>query len=1050
MIRYSLLINSFLFLNCNISYSQDYQVSNKFRELIHNELIQKDEFSIDFDDLLEVDIHCNSGLISNMNLVECMKALLKIHNDYIANEEIVKDQIIINEAIQIASIFNVNWLKVWWYLIKAVSYHTINKNIEAKVLIDSAAVLYDLYELKSTDSTGLYKGICQAKIAVNNTLGLEMPISEYFDVMDSFSLMINHGDYEQIIQKTYEIENNSEDDHDIAICIRYFAKYKLGQNVDKEYNYIEKFINDTTSYHQINEQIIPNYIDDRNINKRKLKYGWVMNTLILHNEVHPDYSKLHVIRNLLDEWYQDNKLFKVDYNRYLNNFNELYSNFNPIKMQIEKFINSDFDSALYYNNLIDRSSNYKFNSTINVEEKCESLNNYSIILANKNNFSKALAVKKSEILLRSKYDKQNESLIKGWIHLADLYISNCQFDFADSLFKKILINKNILDLKSIEYLYKELIRFYYVQEQFDSVLMINKEYDKLNLAVIDPKAIISIKLSSLISYCMLKKTKNALKEFKNLDSGLFTSNYLNFNQVDISLFYLTGYYIYKTLGDSNNAAIYKLLLNNYKKEIASAPFECILFYKLLNDDKTIFDERLLNYLILFISNQDSENKEFIMRINYKEVLLNFYLNSKQYFLITKENTILDYLIQCKYREFDILRNIQLAKKLFTRINSTNEITFWDNDVINLQNISNLKFKKKLADNLYRDELLWVISKFNNEYFAFIFDSKLDTVPIIKIGSINEENVRMKYYKYMEYNDIESGNDLYELLIEKMLNYNYGNKRIFLVPDGIYREVNINALPITLSHKYILDSMGYITYLSTFNSLLPNELLELSSEVYVFANPNYGNINDQNNFKAFDYIKSRTGKLFNFPQLPGTEGEIEPIKKYFDSTELKIYKNEEAIEANFLKLIGPRVIHIATHGFIKSKNNNNEGGFVLAFSNEQNRDIHNDGYIFTSDILKMDFANTNLVVLSMCDSGLNNGDTFSSLSDSFLKSGASNVMYSTTKVDDKATAKFMDKFYSYYSVSSNPSKAIQSAMQEMRILYSNPRDWGSFMLMQSFK
>ena len=108
-----------------------------------------------------------------------------------------------------------------------------------------------------------------------------------------------------------------------------------------------------------------------------------------------------------------------------------------------------------------------------------------------------------------------------------------------------------------------------------------------------------------------------------------------------------------------------------------------------------------------------------------------------------------------------------------------------------------------------------------------------------------------------------------------------------------------------------------------------------------------------------------------------------------------------------------ILHIATHGFYNS--NNNESGLLFTGANRGNDNVmesEEDGILTCDEIEKLHFHNLKLVVLSACDTGLGrtNIDGAWGLQRAFRIAGAKNMIVSLKKVDDDFTQAFMIDFY----------------------------------------
>lgn len=162
---------------------------------------------------------------------------------------------------------------------------------------------------------------------------------------------------------------------------------------------------------------------------------------------------------------------------------------------------------------------------------------------------------------------------------------------------------------------------------------------------------------------------------------------------------------------------------------------------------------------------------------------------------------------------------------------------------------------------------------------------------------------------------------------------------------------------------------------------------------------------------------------------------------------------------------PRILHIATHGFFlpdtlqgQEEHPMNRTGLILAGANHawaRGKPVSDmeDGILTAFEITTMDLKNTELVVLSACETGLgyivNNEGVFG-LQRAFKQAGAKNLMVSLWSVPDKATQLLMTQFYQN-CLDKNMSlrDALKAAQQWMRgqNAYKNPYYWAGFVLLE---
>jgi len=141
----------------------------------------------------------------------------------------------------------------------------------------------------------------------------------------------------------------------------------------------------------------------------------------------------------------------------------------------------------------------------------------------------------------------------------------------------------------------------------------------------------------------------------------------------------------------------------------------------------------------------------------------------------------------------------------------------------------------------------------------------------------------------------------------------------------------------------------------------------------------------------------------------------------------------------------RILHFATHGLIDD-GHPDQSAIVLTLVDEDG-DAQN-GFLQLSDIYKIQL-DSDLVVLSACRSALGkqiSGEGFVGLTRGFISVGAQNVVASLWKVDDEATAEFMNQFYrGLLGEHLTPAAALKKAKRAMQQhpKWNNPYYWAAF-------
>ena len=148
----------------------------------------------------------------------------------------------------------------------------------------------------------------------------------------------------------------------------------------------------------------------------------------------------------------------------------------------------------------------------------------------------------------------------------------------------------------------------------------------------------------------------------------------------------------------------------------------------------------------------------------------------------------------------------------------------------------------------------------------------------------------------------------------------------------------------------------------------------------------------------------------------------------------------------------RIVHFATHALM-----NNEhpelSGIVLSLVDAQGRP--QNGFLRLYDIYNMKLA-ADLVVLSACQTALGKeirGEGIVGLTRGFMYAGAPRVVASLWRIDDRATAELMRRFYAHMlGEGLRPAAALRAAqvsmLQEKR--WQAPHYWAAFTLQGEWK
>jgi len=310
----------------------------------------------------------------------------------------------------------------------------------------------------------------------------------------------------------------------------------------------------------------------------------------------------------------------------------------------------------------------------------------------------------------------------------------------------------------------------------------------------------------------------------------------------------------------------------------------------------------------------------------------------------------------------------------------------------------------------------------------------------------------------------------------------GQKRLLLVADGALQYIPFDALPtprsVELDHQIAEDQAPLV---------LQNEIINLASAstlavirqgelqrgagklVVVLADPVFESNDPRvaatgNNSSAAQIPASIHYNVVRdivapgqsgIPRLLATRQEAEAIMKVTPFGEgLTAMDFDAGITLTSRGELGRyRIVHFATHGVIDT-NHPELSGIMLSQFNRDGKS--EDGFLQLHDIYNLDLSQTQLVVLSACRTGLGKdvkGEGLIGLTRGFMYAGSKSVIASLWKVDDRATAELMKRFYeAMFEEGLTPAAALRKAKESMwrESRWRAPYFWAAFVLQGEYK
>ncbi len=299
--------------------------------------------------------------------------------------------------------------------------------------------------------------------------------------------------------------------------------------------------------------------------------------------------------------------------------------------------------------------------------------------------------------------------------------------------------------------------------------------------------------------------------------------------------------------------------------------------------------------------------------------------------------------------------------------------------------------------------------------------------------------------------------------------------LLVSPDGQLNLIPFEALVDEQEH-YLVENYDF-TYLTSGRDLLRMKVArESSGQPVVVADPAFGGPaiismpgaehgNASKKPAQIDY-----SQIF-FGPLPGVSDEVRALRVLLPQA--VFLTKERANETALKRLTGPRVLHIATHGFFLTndpqvkpqtatqaiagtrvgkwigqvENPLLRSGLALAGAN-QGPAGSDDGVLTAFEASGLNLWGTKLVVLSACDTGLGevkNGEGVYGLRRAFLLAGAESLMMSLWPVSDRSTRDLMIGYYKRLVQNEGRNSALRQVQLQMLRSKSHrhPHYWASF-------
>lgn len=506
--------------------------------------------------------------------------------------------------------------------------------------------------------------------------------------------------------------------------------------------------------------------------------------------------------------------------------------------------------------------------------------------------------------------------------------------------------------------------------------------------------------------------------------------------------------------------------------------------KIYDDDilRLLYDATVFNKGIILSTNKDISN---IIKSSNNPNLIKKY---NKYIQLIKNRESNDTIQDASF--FNDISKLEGELMDFVRANSDN---------ISALNINSKVIQQHIESSSICIEFICIENDSTQikTYYALVLEKDIEKAPslvyLFDSEMLNKINPR-RYY---------TSKALAELIWTPLKKYIHDKETVYFSPIGELNNIAIEYLPSIWGAGYLNENCNFIRVSNTREIVLKDKRA-LIDNVASFGGMIYDadllsiedynpELLDNNYPKNENLWMNRSGHTY----LPGSKIEVELVDSILKGYNVQSFTNIglNGTEGLFKAVCtdpSPKIIHVSTHGIYYSKDEINTSinhqhlsflktslhdnvytedlamtqsvllfsGSDAVFNGLKVPEGYEDGVLTAQEISFLDLHNTDLVVLSACQTGLGEikGDGVYGLQRGFKKAGVKSIMMSLWDVDDDATQLLMTNFYTNLINGQSKQMALRNAQKAVREFdgeingkhrdFSNPRYWAAFILLDA--
>jgi CHAT domain-containing protein len=330
-------------------------------------------------------------------------------------------------------------------------------------------------------------------------------------------------------------------------------------------------------------------------------------------------------------------------------------------------------------------------------------------------------------------------------------------------------------------------------------------------------------------------------------------------------------------------------------------------------------------------------------------------------------------------------------------------------------------------------------------------------------------------------DFYFDHNTYEKVWSKITPFTNNITKIKYSAAGLLHNVVFSAIKEP-SGKQLIDFFQFNKLMSTRNIAFEKKEIVDKKEALIFAGMDYNEYSDEVNYSASHvnlkqdsviYQDRTRGNFSYYYELPYTKKEGEKIHMLNDQNNITSrffsgkYASEKNIKGYTFRKKSPNSLIISTHGFYNQRDTSSSNpfswnsdplvrcGLVMAGANRfsGNNKIFgdaNEGIWTGYEIEQSNLSNTELVILSACESGngeISNSEGVFGLQRAFKLAGAEYLLLCFNKIHDQSASEFVTIFYEKYIKGDSIEKAFYETQLQIKNKYPNDLDWANWVLIK---